>query len=181
MLTPRSNAPDLMVETLDHGTFELSEERADRFILICFYRGLHCPICAGYIKELDRQVDAFTKRGVTTIAISSDTQERSRKMAEKTGARSLRFGYGLDLSKAREWGLFISASRGKTSIGIEEPPLFSEPGVFLLRPDKTVYWLSVQSMPFARPNFEELVQALDFVVKNDYPARGEFTGSLGPT
>jgi hypothetical protein len=28
------------------------------------------------------------------------------------------------------------------------------------------------------PNFAELVQALDFVIKNDYPARGEFVGPL---
>ena len=37
------------------------------------------------------------------------------------------------LSKAKEWGLYISTSRGMTSIGIEEPALFSEPGVFLVR------------------------------------------------
>ena len=33
-------------------------------------------------------------------------------------------------------------------------------------------------MPFARPNFRELVGALDFVIANDYPARGEYTGEL---
>lgn len=99
-------------------------------------------------------------------------------MAEKVGASALRFGYGLSLAKAREWGLYISASRGKTSIGIEEPERFSEPGVFLIRTDKTIYYLSVQSMPFVRPNFGEMVQALDFVIKNDYPARGEYTGAV---
>jgi hypothetical protein len=90
----------------------------------------------------------------------------------------LRIGFGLPLSVARQWGLYISSSRGKTSIGIEEPQLFSEPGVFLIKPDQTVYWLSVQSMPFARPNFVEMVQALDFVIKNDYPARGEYIGEV---
>lgn len=94
---------------------------------------------------------------------------------------SLRMGYGLPLATARAWGLYLSTSRGKTSIGIEEPALFSEPGVFLVRPDRTLYWLSVQSMPFARPNFDELVQALDFVIKNAYPARGEYVGELPDT
>jgi len=28
-------------------------------------------------------------------------------------------------------------------------------------------------MPFARPHFAEILSALDFVVKNNYPARGE--------
>lgn len=178
MLTPRLPAPALAVDTLDHGRFDLSQETAERFILICFYRGLHCPICANYLKELERQSGALAERGVTTIAISSDTPERARAMADKVGASALRVGYGLELSKAREWGLYISASRGKTSLGIEEPALFSEPGVFLLRPDRTVFWLSIQSMPFARPNFGELVQALDFVIKNDYPARGEYQGQV---
>jgi len=99
-------------------------------------------------------------------------------MAEKIGASALRFGYGLPLPAAREWGLYISASRGKTSIGIEEPALFSEPGIFIVQPDGTLYYGSTQTMPFARPSFAELVGGLDFVIKNDYPARGEYTGSV---
>jgi hypothetical protein len=30
---------------------------------------------------------------------------------------------------------------------IEERALFSEPGIFLVRPDRTLYWATVQSMP----------------------------------
>ncbi|OIQ79374.1 hypothetical protein GALL_388940 [mine drainage metagenome] len=82
------------------------------------------------------------------------------------------------MGEARNWGLYLSASRGKTSIGIEEPALFSEPGVFLVSPDQSIYYLSVQSMPFVRPSFSEMVQALDFVIRNDYPARGEYTGAV---
>jgi peroxiredoxin len=178
MLTPRQPAPTLSVDTLAHGRFDLRAAAPERLTLVCFYRGLHCPICANYLKELERLTPEFAARGVETIAISSDGQERAAEMAKKIGAERLRIGYGLALDKAREWGLYISASRGKTSIGIEEPALFSEPGVFLIRPDGTIYYLSVQSMPFVRPNFAEMVAALDFVIKNDYPARGEFTGAV---
>ncbi|THK34548.1 AhpC/TSA family protein [Ensifer sp. MPMI2T] len=178
MLVPRMPAPGLTVKTLDHGEFDLASETPSLMSLVCFYRGLHCPVCASYLKDLERMTPSFAERGVSTIAISSDGEERARQMAEKIGAAHLRVGYGLPLSVARLWGLYISASRGKTSIGIEEPALFSEPGVFLVKPDQTVYWLSVQSMPFARPNFTEMVQALDFVIKNDYPARGEYAGEV---
>ncbi|MBT2333227.1 AhpC/TSA family protein [Variovorax paradoxus] len=178
MLIPRQAAPDLQVSTLSHGRFDLAIEQPERMTLVCFYRGLHCPICANYLKELERLTPAFRERGVNTIAISSDDETRAKAMAEKTGASQLRFGYGLSLQVARRWGLYISASRGKTSIGIEEPPLFSEPGVFLVKPDCTIYYLSVQSMPFVRPSFAEMVQALDFIIKNDYPARGEYFGPL---
>jgi peroxiredoxin len=178
MLVPRTLAPNLTVMTLQHGEFDLTTENSSLMTLVCFYRGLHCPVCGNYLKELERLTPAFQERGVRTIAMSSDGEERARQMADKIGAEHLRIGYGLSLSVARQWGLYISASRGKTSIGIEEPELFSEPGVFLIRPDQTVYWLSVQSMPFARPIFAEMVQALDFVIKNDYPARGEYTGAV---
>jgi peroxiredoxin len=130
------------------------------------------------LKELERLTPAFAERGVETVAISTDDASRAQAMAQKVGASQLRIGYGLPLSVARNWGLYLSASRGKTSIGIEEPALFSEPGVFLIRPDRTIYYLSVQSMPFVRPPFGEMVQALDFIIKNDYPARGEYTGRV---
>ena len=41
------------------------------------------------------------------------------------------------------------------------------------RPDHTLYFAIVQTMPFVRPHFSELLTALDFVIAKDYPARGE--------
>ncbi len=178
MLVPRQKTPALTVETLDHGTFDLSKESSERGTVICFYRGLHCPICANYLKEFEARVPEFAERGVTSIAVSSDEEDRARAMADKIEARALRFGYGLGLAKAREWGLYISTSRGKTSIGIEEPALFSEPGLFMVTPQQSLYYGSVQTMPFVRPHFSELVSALDFAIAKDYPARGEYTGEV---
>ena len=178
MLTPRKKTPDLALPTLGGALFDLATENAERGTLICFYRGLHCPICATYLGDLEKRTPDFAERGVKTIAISSDGEERTRQMAEKVGAEALRFAYDLPLSKAREWGLYISTSRGKTSIGIEEPSLFSEPGLFFVRPDGTLYYGAVQTMPFARPLFSELLGAMDFVLKNNYPARGEFVGDI---
>jgi len=131
-----------------------------------------------YLLELARLVPEFEKRGVKVIAISSDTKERAEQMAEKLNAPELRMGYGLSLDVARQWGMYISTSRGLTSIGIEEPALFSEPAVFIVRPDTTLYYGAVQTMPFARPNFTDLLGAIDFALAKDYPARGEYTGSV---
>ena len=178
MLMPRQKTPDLSVETLDHGPFDLGQEQSERGVVICFYRGLHCPIWATYLKDFEKHVEKFAERGVTSIAVSSDGEDRARQMADKVGASALRFGYGLSLAKAREWGLYISTSRGKTSIGIEEPALFSEPGLFLVTPEQSLYYASVQTMPFVRPHFAELVGALDFAIANDYPARGEYSGEV---
>jgi peroxiredoxin len=91
----------------------------------------------------------FQKRGVRIVAISSDEVTRGQAMADKVQGRFIEFAYGLDLGLARQWGLYISTSKGKTSIGLEEPALFSEPGVFLIKPDQTLYYGSTQTMPFA--------------------------------
>lgn len=178
MLIPRRKVPDLTVDTLGHGRFDLASETSERGTVICFYRGLHCPLCAKYLGEFEKLAPEFHARGVGTVAISTDDAERARGMADKIGARHLRFGYGLPLAKAKEWGLYISTGRGKTSIGIDEPALFAEPGLFMVNADRTLYYGSVQTMPFVRPHFSELVGALDFAIQKNYPARGEYVGAV---
>jgi peroxiredoxin len=178
MLMPRQPVPALQVPTLAHGAFALADDRPQHFSLVVFYRGLHCPICHKYLLELGRLQPEFEKRGVTTLALSSDAQDRAQAMAAKLNAPALRMGYALPLSVARQWGLYISTSRGKTSTGVEEPALFAEPGVFLVRPDGTLYYGAVQTMPFARPHFDELLAAIDFALAKDYPARGEYAGAV---
>lgn len=178
MLMPRKPVPALNVPTLEHGEFTLADDVASNFTLVVFYRGLHCPICLKYLLELGRLQPEFDTRGVKVIAVSSDGRERAQAMAGKLKAPNLRMGYDLTLAAAREWGLYVSTSRGVTSIGIEEPALFSEPGVFIVRPDGTLYYGAVQTMPFARPHFDELLAALDFALAKDYPARGEYAGPV---
>jgi peroxiredoxin len=166
------------VPLLGGDRFNLAVSSAPTFNMVVFYRGLHCPLCAKYLIELEKLHGDFIQRGVHPVAVSSDNAERTRAMADKIGAQSLRFGHDLPLATARQWGLTISTSRGKTSIGIDEPALFSEPGLFLVKPDGTLYWGSTQTMPFARPHFDEILGAIDFVIKNDYPARGEYLGAI---
>lgn len=177
-LMPRQPVPRLQVPTLDHGRFDVSADGASHFTMLVFYRGLHCPVCLKYLLELGRLLPDFEQRGVKVLALSSDTAERARAMADKLKAPGLRMGHDLPLDQAREWGLYVSTSRGTTSIGIEEPALFSEPGVFLVRPDGTLYYGAVQTMPFARPHFHELLAAIDFALAKNYPARGEYAGPV---
>jgi len=177
-LTPRQPVPALNIPLVGGGRYVLGATPAATFDLVVFYRGLHCPICAKYLMELERLMPEFQKRDVQVVAVSSDNAERGQAMADKIKAEHLRVGYELSLQSARQWGLYISASRGQTSIGIEEPALFSEPGVFIVRPDGTLYYGSTQTMPFARPQFQDVLGAIDFAVAKDYPARGEYTGAL---
>ncbi len=172
-LMPRRAVPTLSVPTTDGDTWSLTERRPERFTMIVVYRGLHCPICADYLKDLDDKLDAFARRGVEVLAVSSDPAERADAAKRDWKLDRLTIGYGLGRDAAREWGLFVSAGLGTSANGVEEPAQFPEPGLFLVKPDHTLYFASVQSMPFARPDFAAILRALDFVIAKDYPARGE--------
>ncbi len=172
-LFPRQPVPDLQVSTVGGETWTLAGQQPKHFTMLVFYRGLHCPVCSNYLKDLARKLAEFDARGVNVLALSSDIEARAARAKDEWGLDTLTLGYGLSPEKAREWGLYLSSSRGKTSTGVDEPAIFSEPALYLVRPDGTLYFGSVQTMPFARPNFQEILGALDFVIDKDYPARGE--------
>lgn len=172
-LIPRQNVPQLAVKTLGGGDWDISLDKPDQFTMVVFYRGYHCPVCKVYLPELEALQGEFAKRGTTVIAISSDTEERAALCRAEWRIPTLPIGWGLDVEVGRSWGLYVSRSRGKSSSGVQEPAIFTEPGLFLVRPDKTLYAASVVTMPFARPHFKEILQALDFFKQHNYPARGE--------
>lgn len=166
---PRQVVPPLEVPTLDGDGFDIRAARPRTFTLLVMYRGLHCPYCKAYLTELDQLVAQFDQRGVEAIAISADSEERAREASREWKLTHLRVGYALPIEMARVWGLYVSAARA----GSKEPPLFSEPGIFLVNPDASLFWASVSTMPFARPHFDEILAAIDFVLSRSYPARGE--------
>lgn len=178
-LFPRQPVPSLEVDLVGGGRWRLANSRTQNFTLIVFYRGLHCPICSRQLREIEDLLPEFEKRGVEVAAISTDSRERAERSRSDWRLGALRIGYGLELDEARRWGLYVSTSRGRTSAGIEEPPLFSEPGLFLVKPDHTLYFASVQTMPFARPKTQDILAAIDFVLAKDYPARGEVIDLAG--
>ena len=174
VLKPRQPVPALQVETLD-GPWSLADQNPDNFTMLVFYRGLHCPICSKYVAELDKLADAFAEIGVSMLTLSGDDRERAEQARSDWGLDNIAVGFGLSTEQSRDWGLHRSAGRGLTSIGIEEPAEFSEPGLFIVRPDNTLYWAQVSTMPFARPHFREIIGALKFALEKDYPARGELS------
>lgn len=167
MIKPREKAPEITVNLVNDTTWKFSEQSAENFVMILFYRGKHCPICKSQLEELQRKLDMFTQRGINVIAISSDTEEVAKATYEEWDIPNIPIGFGFPIEEARKWGLFISE-------GIEEEPKhFIEPGLFLLKPDGTMHWVSIQSMPFGRPGFNDILGGIDYTLQEGYPSRGE--------
>lgn len=159
--------PSLELDLINDTKWSLEKQNVDNYTLLFFYRGLHCPVCKKQLSEIQDHLADFSDRGVNVIAISMDSEKRAKKAGEEWDVASLPIGYELSEEKAREFGLFIS-----TAVSDKEPDTFSEPGVFLVDSDNKLFFSSIQSMPFTRPDTKGIIQAIDFIKNKEYPARG---------
>lgn len=171
MLIPGQKVPDLDLPLTIDARFELSKQSPDAFTMLVFYRGKHCPICKKYLTELGSKLSDFTDKGINVFAVSMDNPERAAVSHEEWDTSDLPLAHSMTEQKAREWGLYISEKRE----GSEEPETFSEPGLFLVKPDGTLYFAAVQNAPFTRPDLDDLLSGLSFILENDYPTRGTLT------
>jgi len=169
VVLPRQKVPALNFPLVGGGTWSLDAQAPEHFTMIVFYRGYHCPICKTQLNDLLSKKEDFAAAGVNVVVVSSNPQDLAEKTVEEWGLEGLDTGHSIDLADALEWGLHLSAGREGTA----EPEIFSEPGIFLVRADGTLYFSSIQTMPFARPQFSDILGAAKFVIDKDYPARGE--------
>ena len=171
MIKPGDKAPEIELPLTIDARFHLSKQEPEAFTMLVFYRGKHCPICKRYLEEIGGRLSDFTDRGVNVFAISMDSEERAMVVDEEWETHDLPLVYDMPEDLARQYGLYISEKRE----GSDEPDKFSEPGLFLIRPDGTVYFAQMQSAPFTRPPLDELVKGLDIIAENDYTPRGTAT------
>ncbi|HEX6102598.1 MAG TPA: AhpC/TSA family protein, partial [Alphaproteobacteria bacterium] len=92
----------------------------------------------------------------------------AQEAAKSWELQRLTIGYGLPEAAARAWGLYLSTP----IMPQEATALFTEPGLFLVRPDRRLYYASVLSMPFGRPTVDDMLFGLGAVLARNFPARG---------
>lgn len=165
---PKSQAPGLEVKLLNGDYWVLKNQNPDFFTMIIFYRGLHCPLCKKYLEKLNEIQSDLESKGVNVIAVSMDSEVRARKSKMDWNIENVTLGYDMDADTASKWGLYLSEA-----ISASETPLFSEPGLFLIKPDNEVYYANMSSNPWGRPFLSSFVQLMDFLKSSGYPARGE--------
>ncbi len=174
MLIPGQVTPDLQLPLLGGGQFDLASPVGVNGTVLMFYRGAHCPKCIAQIREATPLLDDFATLGVDVVAISADDAERADLVAEKAGTRELPIAHSFELARARDWGLWLSTARE----GTQEPPLFSEPGLFLVMPGQRLYAAWVQTTPFARQRMDDILATVRFQQDKDYPPRGTYDGPV---
>lgn len=171
MLTPARKVPNLDLPLTNGTRFELEKQSPEAFTMLVFYRGKHCPICKDYLEEVGGRLEDFVERGVNVFAVSMDEHDRAMVVDSEWDTHNLPLAYEMNEETARSWGLYISSGRE----GSDEPERFSEPGLFLIRPDMTLFFAQKQSAPFTRPPLGQLLDGIDLIKEKNYPARGDLT------
>jgi len=176
MIYPGDKVPQLSLLTVSGDRFTLSEQNPEKFTVVVFYRGKHCPLCLNHLKEIQDRHQKIVESGMNIVAVSMDDDVKAKAtaksiIADDESLPSFPIAYGLTEKVAREWGLYISSKRPNTN----EPDVFSEPGLFVIKPDNTVFMLQTQSGPFTRPSMDQLVFGLNYAHENNYPLRGNLT------
>lgn len=160
-------APALEVQTLEGQAWKLADQKPQNYTMIVFYRGLHCPLCATQLTEIEQKLAELANLGIQAIAISGDTEAKAQQAQQDWQLQHLKIGYGLSPEAMRRWGLYLS--RGAYE---NEPELFNEPAIFLVKPCGTIAGAIINSTPFARPHLADLMGGIDYILKNNYPIRG---------
>jgi hypothetical protein len=128
-------------------------------------------VCKNYLEKANTLVDQFRENGVSLVAISMDDHQRAQKATAECRVSNLEILYGLDVKLAEKWGLLLTIA-----IRQGEPEISSEPGLFWILLDQSLYLIEVSNMPFARPDLKILVDK-SVALNNGYPARGSFMNS----
>lgn len=159
--------PALTLKTVSGSSLTLGQPPQGQWQLLVIYRGIHCPICKKYLKQLNDMKADFDKLDVQIVAASTDPEAKARKFAADSDLE-FEVTYGLSIDQARDLGLYISTPMDSTET--DQP--FAEPGMFFIRPDGGLHFAEVASAPFCRPDLEMIKAGVGVIQENDYPARG---------
>jgi peroxiredoxin len=175
IIIPGQAVPTIDVPIQGGGRLTNAEFAKNRFTLIAFYRGVHCPKCRRQLLDLHAQVSRLRNRDTAIFAVSGDTAEAARRAKVDLTLPDLPIGYGFALADARRWGLFVSEARPDG----DTPPVFNEPGQFLIRGDGTLFASWTQSSSWGRPPLEDMLVLIERADEAEYGTLAEAPAQTG--
>ena len=168
-LTPDTQVPGLKLPLVGGGTFDLATETPKNFTMVVFYRGLHCPVCKNYLGNLAALLGEYEAAGFNVVVASMNGAELAEKAANEWELGNLRVAHSVSVEDAKKWGLWISKAFKDV-----EAEFFTEPGLFWIKPDGTLYLADISNMPWARPDLGNLLSKVGYALEHNYPPRGTY-------
>ena len=168
-LTPDTQAPALKLPLVGGGTFDLATETPENFTMVLFYRGYHCPVCKGYLGGMAALLKEYEAAGFSVVVASMNGADLAEKAAKEWELGDLRVAHSVTVEDAKNWGLWISKAFKDA-----EADIFTEPGLFWIRPDGKLYLADISNMPWARPDLKNLLSKVPYALEHSYPARGTY-------
>lgn len=175
-ITAGDNFPELFAKSKDNIDTPLTrvQPAADDWQMVVIYRGVHCPICATYLTELNELHDDFKKANIDLVAVSADSVSQLNSfLKDKVDDLSFEVLAELSISQMNLLGLYISEPR---SLEETDHP-FAEPCVLVINPDNQLHIVDKSNAPFSRPDLRKLLDGIKFIQSKDYPIRGTYKSS----
>ncbi|MEM9692461.1 MAG: redoxin domain-containing protein [Myxococcota bacterium] len=152
-------APGLPIRLLDAPTETvdiLDRVSSTHRALLTFYRGRKSESCRRYLEKVEHRLAKFAARDTAVIAISTDGWADAQRTNEAWQLPNLTLAYDLDVDDATKWGLVVKSRPH------EQP--FVEPAVYLVSKDRRVLYASLASLPFGRPDLDDLLDSIQEIV-----------------
>lgn len=135
--------------------------------LVIVYRGKHCGRCKKYLNILQAMQTEWYDAGFEVNVVSADSREKAQADVAEFGW-TFPIACELSVDEMRKLGVYMSEPLSPD----EADGVFSEPALFVLRPDGAVQISALSNGPAARPDLAELLDGMIFTIDNDRPARG---------
>lgn len=149
---PLNFAPDFTLPDHQGQNRSLSGFLGPRAAILVFYRGHWCPYCRRYLAKLARAHPQFQQRSSTLVAISPEPCATSAALVADL---DLPFPLLSDIN-----GKAIDAY-GVRNRFTGAAPLLPHPAVFILRPDRSIHFKSIDRNYKRRTPIPSLFRALD--------------------
>lgn len=169
-LRPGSKAPTDTLPVLSGGERSLFVPRDGYdWMLAVVYRGKHCPLCTGYLKQWDAKLDELKELGVDFLALSSDSKERAEAQIAEVDPK-YDVAYGLSVDQMKAFGLYVSGPRN--GMDVEGP--FAEPGLYVINEKGEVLIMDTSNVPFARPEPARILAGIRYLkgLEQEFPING---------
>jgi len=170
-INPGSDFPALFVKSKDNIDTPLTRTSPNDgdWQMVVVYRGVHCPICATYLTELNDLYEDFKNANIDVIAVSADSVNQLNEfLQDKVNELNFEVLGELSESQMTQLGLYISQPRNAE----ETDHPFAEPCLLVINPDNKLHIVDKSNAPFSRPDLRRLLNGIKFIQSKDYPIRG---------